>query len=96
LGIVAEGWAAWVVAAVPAVLGGAAIVAYLRFLRMTDELNRMIQVQGLAVGFGVWFLLTMSWKLFERAGAGPLPDGVTLVVPLVAMSCGVVYFRRKY
>jgi hypothetical protein len=25
-----------------------------------------------------------------------LPDGVTLVVPLVAMSCGVVYFRRKY
>ena len=37
----------WVVAVLPNVLAAGTLFAYLRFLRMADELIRLIQLQGL-------------------------------------------------
>ena len=95
LGLEVEGWATWVVAILPNVLAVVVLLAYLRFLRMADELTRLIQLQGLAVGFGALFFLSMGWELIEAAGAAPLDDA-QLVVPLFAMAFGQLYFGWKY
>ena len=60
----------WVVAVLPNVLAAGTLFAYLRFLRMADELIRLIQLQGLVVGFGAWFFCGMGWELLET---GRLP-----------------------
>ena len=95
LGLEVEGLAAYVVAVLPNVLAVGALLAYLRFLRMADELTRLIQLQGLAVGFGVLFFLSMGWELIEAAGAGPLDDA-QLIVPLFAMGLSTLYFGWRY
>ena len=95
LGLEVEGLAAYVVAIVPNVLAVGALLAYLRFLRMADELTRLVQLQGLAVGFGVLFFLSMGWELIEAAGAAPLDDAL-LAVPCLAVAFGQFYFGWKY
>ena len=95
LGLEVEGSAAWVVAVLPNVLAVGVLLAYLRFLRMADELTRLIQLQGLAVGFGALFFLSMGWELLEAAGAPPLDDAQR-VVPIFAMGLGTLYFSWRY
>lgn len=95
LGLEVEGSAVWVVAVLPNVLAVGTLLAYLRFLRMTDELARLIQLQGLAVGFGALFFLSMCWELLEAAGAPPLGDA-QLVVPLFAMGLGTLFLSWRY
>ena len=90
-----EGPTAWVMAVFPNVVAVGMLLAYLRFLRMADELTRLIQLQGLAVGFGAWIFSAMAWKAFEAAGA-TFPDDVLFMVPILAMSIGTLYFAWRY
>lgn len=53
--IVAAGWLAW---------------AQLRSLRRADELQRMVQLEALAVGFGAMCLLALAGGLLDAAGIG--------------------------
>lgn len=59
----------WSIALLPNLFAIAALFAYLRFLREADELVRRIQLEGLAVGFGVGAIYAMGYFLFERIGA---------------------------
>jgi len=68
LGVELTGWSAWAAAILPNMFAAGALYSYLKFLRMADELTRLIQLQSLAVGFGMWFFLTLSWKQIESAG----------------------------
>lgn len=60
---------AWVLASVPVVLGIVVLWVYGRFLRQTDELQRLIQLKALALGFGGSFFAYCSYSVFQRLGA---------------------------
>ena len=50
---------------IPAIFG---IIAYMRFVSRIDELQRRIQFEGLAFGFGVAGILTFSYGFLENVG----------------------------
>ena len=67
-------------ALVVAVLASVPVVgAYLRFIRDTDELTRLIQMQAMAVGFATGLLMILLGRFIERI-ATFLPG--TLLGPL--------------
>jgi hypothetical protein len=86
----------WVVAALPTVAGAFVILAYARFLREADELQRTVQLRALALGFGGgWFVMT-GYRIFERLGAPPA-DGADFTLALaVCYSIGILLGWRRY
>ncbi len=96
LGLEVDGWAAWVVAVLPNVLAVGTVLAYVRFLRMADELTRLVQLQGLAVGWGATVVFLLNWELLEAAGAPSLDAGDALMVPIFGWAFGQLYFGRRY
>jgi predicted transcriptional regulator len=52
-----------------AVLGIATVLAYRRFLEGTDELRRKIEVEALAMAFGVGMVSGLSYWLLTIGGA---------------------------
>jgi len=91
-----EGPTSWIVAALPTVAAGFLLLAFGRFLRDTDEFQRLIQLQALALGFGGSFFLLTGYQVFEQVGA-PAADlsDVGLVMPLLYM-VGILLGRRRY
>jgi hypothetical protein len=79
-----------------AVLGVVAVWAYFRLLRGVDELERKIQVEALALGFGAGAVAMMAYRLAERAGAPALDINDALLAMLIAYAVGVVVGRRHY
>ena len=68
-----NGWANdWIpaplFAVVPTILGIVMLFAYWRFLREADELQRKIQLESLAVGFGAGVVGGYTIHLLSRAG----------------------------
>ncbi|HEX4956161.1 MAG TPA: hypothetical protein VF017_22460 [Thermoanaerobaculia bacterium] len=93
---VVAGALAWVTAAVPGLLGLVTVAAYRRFLRSLDELQRRIQLEGLALGFGAGILFSMCWRLFERAGAPQLDISDSALVMLGFWVLGQLLGYRRY
>ena len=86
---------AWLVAALPSVAGLFVLIAYGRFLRQADELQRIIQLQALAVGFGGTFLALAGYGLFERLGAPAAElEHVTVVMTLLYAIANFLGWRR--
>ena len=50
---------------IPAIFG---IIAYMRFVGRMDELQRRIQFEGIAFGFGLTGILTFSYGFLENVG----------------------------
>ncbi len=90
------GSAAWIIAAVPNVFAFAALVSYMRFLRMTDELQRRIQIEGLAVGFGVGWIFAMGYLVMQSAGAPALPLTAMILVMTGGWIVGNLLAIRHY
>ncbi len=88
--------ATWTVAAFPVLLGLGALVAYVRFLKHADELLRRIQLEGLALGFGVGVLFMLSYQLAERAGAPHLGMSMPVLVMVVFWALGQWLGARRY
>ena len=65
-----------------------------RFLRMADELTRLVQLQGLALGWGATVVFLLNWELLEAAGAPSLDAGDALLVPVFAWAFGQLYGYR--
>ena len=82
--------------AIPAAVGIAAIAAYLSFLRNTDELLRKIQLEALAIGFGVYALLSMTYPLLEAAGLLVLEVGDLFAAVLFVWGGAQLYGARRY
>ena len=95
-GFVPAGAASWAVALVPDVFGVAALFAYVRFLRGADELMRKIQLEGLALGFGVGVVFAMGYRLLERAGAPDLDINDPVLLMLLAWVVGQIVALRRY
>lgn len=95
-GVLTPGPLAWAVAAVPLLLGFGVLVAYARFLREADELQRLVQLQGLALGFGGTFFTMATWKLLARLGAPPLELDDLGMVMAVFYALGSLLAWRRY
>jgi hypothetical protein len=87
---------AWTMAAAPNLFSVLAILAYLRFLRMADELMQKIQLDGLAIGFGTSVVFVMGYQLFEHAGAPHLEINDLLMVMMISWVAGQLYSIGKY
>ena len=80
-GVVTEGPVAWLLAALPVIASVVVLVVYSRFLSEADELQRMIQLQGLAVGFGGTYFALTGYRVLERLGAPRIDlDDVSMVM----------------
>lgn len=87
---------AWSLVAIPNLIGIVAVLAYLRFLRMADELMRKIQLEGLAVGFAAGVLTTSGYQLAEAAGAPQLQTDHIIVVMIFGWTIGQLHGTWRY
>lgn len=87
----ADGPLEWLVAILPNLLAFGALFSYLRYLRRTDEMMRKLQLEGLAIGFGVSVIGTTGYQLFERVDAPPMATGDVAVMLMMAFVIGQVF-----
>jgi hypothetical protein len=90
-----SGWL-WIPAIVPVLLFLGLMRAFLGVVRGADELQRLIQLQALAVGFGAGILLLMHWELFEFVGAPAIDPSDAVMVPIFAWVISQLYFALRY
>lgn len=85
-----------VIALIPNAFALGALISYMRFLRMTDELQRKIQVEGLAVGFGVGWIFAIGYLVLQSVGAPALSVNTMVVVMTAGWVVGNVLAIRHY
>lgn len=87
----------WALAVLPSVVALVAVIAYWRYLRVADELSRLIELHGLAYSVSAGFIAWPTFELLDRAG---LAISAGLNVPVLIMvgfyTLGVVLTRRRY
>ena len=88
---------AWTIALVPSLVGIGAVWAYMRFLRMADELIQKMQLEGLAFGFGAGVIFALGYDIFEEAGAPHLEIDDLLLVLIGGWMIGqmIAFWRYK-
>jgi hypothetical protein len=87
---------AWLIAALPSVAAVWMLVAYTRYLRQMDELERLIQLEAMGWGFGGGFFAICGYLLIEPLGA-PAIDAATFAVILpVLFALGMLAGRWRY
>lgn len=94
--VISTGITSWIVAAVPLVVGLGAMLAYGRYIRQADELQRRIQVQALALGFGVAFFFGFGYRLLEKVGAPAADISDVSIVMAFFYFVGLWIGRRRY
>lgn len=87
---------AWLVALSPNIFAIGALVAYLRYLRMADEMQRRIQVEGLAIGFGTGWIFTIGYLVLQSAGAPAIPLTAIILVMTAGWIVGNIIAVRHY
>jgi Na+/glutamate symporter len=98
-GWLASGAPGIVAALVSASLGLGTALAYRRFLNEADEVQRKIELEALALGFGVGLVGGFAYWLLERSGAVPTSKSDLLYVlaaTCFTYSAGVLLGRRRY
>lgn len=95
-GIAGEGPFSWLVAALPAVFGLVAVLAYGRYLRQADEFQQMIHLKALGFGFGGGWLAVAGYRLFELLGAPAMDRGTVIAIMAVLYTVGLVAGLRRY
>lgn len=86
---------AWVTGT--ALLGIATVLAQRRFLQETDELRRKIEVEALALAFGVGVIGGITDWLLEVSRIVPPSSFIYVVcVMMLTYSLGVLIGRRRY
>ncbi len=90
------GLPAYALAAIPGVLMAAGFLLYGDFLRKADELTRKIQTEGMAVGFAVGLVISLSYTLLEKVGAPEIGTSDTVMIMVVAAVIAIQWQQRKY
>jgi len=95
-GVVTVGPLGWLVAILPTAVGVVAILGFGRFLREADELQRKIQLQALALGFGAGLFAGFGYRLFEGLGAPEARISDASIVIVFFYLIGLWMGRRRY
>ena len=86
----------WSVAVLPSVAAVFLLLSFGRFLREADELQRLIQLQALALGFGGGFFAICGYSLFEKLGAPAVSPLDSLAVFPFLYVVGIFLGWRRY
>lgn len=82
---------------VTALFGIATLLAYRRFLRETDELRRKIEVEALALAFGIGVVSGLTYWLLLEGGLVPGKGfGFVFAAMLLVHSVSVAIAVRRY
>ena len=93
---IVQGSLAWGAAALPVATAIIVMLAFGRFLRDSDELQRRIQLEALALGFGVgWFAICL-YPLFVDLGASALDESDYVLIMAAFYSLGNVVGWLRY
>jgi hypothetical protein len=96
-GVVSGNGFGWLVALLPSVVALLPVIAFVRFLAEADEMQRLIQLQALAVAFAAGFVLWPALITLARLGvAVPARDDVLTMTIILAYVAGVVMNRRRF
>jgi len=80
-----------------ALFGIATALAYLRFLQETDELRRKIEVEALALAFGVGMVGGLTYWLLAASGAVSATGfAYVFSAMMITYSVGALIGRRRY
>lgn len=71
---------------VPVLAGLGLMGAYYRFLRETDELQRLVQINALALGFGAGVFWSVLISMLARAGV-TTPDAMSVPAVMICAYC---------
>jgi hypothetical protein len=84
------------IAFLPIIPSAFALIAFLRYFRGLDELQRRIQLEAVAFSFLATCLITLTWAFLQNAGL-PRFD-VSWVAPLLIALWGIgaAIARRRY
>ena len=86
----------WLVAALPSVVAVFLLLSFGRFLREADELQRLIQLQALALAFGGGFFAICGYAQFEKLGAPAVNTLDFLAVMPLLYVVGIFLGWRRY
>ena len=94
---VGKGTPQLVIALLPTVLGVGMLLVYAKFLREADELQRKIQLDALALGFGSGVVGSVLYRLLERTGFVVDADvSNVILLMIVVYAIGVLIGQRRY
>ena len=100
--MVKEGWASSTVSVaavtlLSATLGIVMMLAYWKFLREADELQRKIQLEALAIGFGVGLIGAFTAHLLSRAGlVTSIEISEAATIMMIAYAVATIVGERRY
>jgi hypothetical protein len=84
-------------AAVSAVFGLTTMMAYRRFVQQTDELRRKIELEALALAFGIGVVAGLTfWILLLHDIVSGRGFGYVFVFMILAHPVGVALVRRRF
>ncbi len=95
-GGVPPGAATVLVALVPSIFAVVAILAYIRFIRRAEELQRKIQVEAFALGFGAGFVASFGFEMLDKAGLVEAPVSAAFMVMVLFYIFGLWLGARRY
>ncbi len=64
---------------IPVIIGAAAVLSYIHFLRKADELVQKVHYEGIAVGFGLGILYNVAYQLMVNAGIDTIDYSITVM-----------------
>jgi hypothetical protein len=86
----------WLLAIIPTANAIITLFAYLRFLRMANELLRRTQLDGLALGCGAGVIFGVGYQLFEHVGAPSMQVSHIIIVMTCGWVAGLLLGMRRY
>lgn len=100
LNAIRSGWVtgpvAWLLPSLTVLLSLVMAYRYWQFIEKADELMRKIQLESVALAFGVTAILIMSLETFEPLGAPQLEDNTVIAIMGVLWSAAQIWYRRRY
>ena len=94
--LIPAGPISWAAAVLPTLLAITALFAYGRYLREADELQRVIHLRALALGFGATWVAMCGYPLIERLGAPAADTSDYVMVMAASYSLSIVLGQRRF
>jgi hypothetical protein len=91
-----DGAVVWLVATLPTAAGLGLLIVFTRYLREIDELQRSIQLQAMALGFGGGFLAICGYVTFQPLGAPQIDPVSLLAVMPILYAVGILLGSGRY
>jgi len=84
------------VAWLPLAVGALVIWSYVRLIRQADDLQKMIQLSALAIGFGVSAVFTLAYPPLERLGLPHLEPNHYTAIGVLTYLFATAFYSFRY